>query len=154
MRASLVWVTILVTVLGILAILYWYMMVTGRCIAVLLVEDCTKPSRSRMEVIFIVLACIAGVAAGILAKIALGFPHERYAVTAHEIVVTTGWPLRSRRSQALVHASVRREGETLLFTGVGEKPVRFGPLRPGDAERIQGLVNQLKTNAAATDDQA
>jgi hypothetical protein len=150
--AMLVWAAILVLALGVFALLYWYMAITGRCIAVLLEDDCTKPSRSRMEVIFLVLAFIAAVAGSVVIKITLGFPPERYTITAREIRVTTGWPLSRVQSQPLVHASVMRKGDHLHFSGVGEKPVILGPLKPGHAERILRLISRLKPDHATVDD--
>jgi hypothetical protein len=132
--AMLVWAAILAIALCIFAMLYWYMAITGRCIAVLLEDDCTKPSRSRMEVIFLVLAFIAAVAGSVVIKITLGFPPERYTITAREI------------------ASVMRKGDHLHFSGVGEKPVILGPLKPGDAERILRLISRLKPDHATVDD--
>ena len=132
--------------------LYWYMAVSGKCIAVLLEDDCTKPSRSRTEAIFLVLAFMAAVAGSVVVKIALGFPHERYTITAREIRVTIGWPLSRVQSQPLVHASVMRKGDHLHISGVGEKPVTLGPLKPGDAERILHLIRRLKADHATVDD--
>ncbi len=118
----------------------------------LLEDDCTKPGRSRMEVIFLVLAFIAAVAGSVVIKISLSFPHERYSITTQEIRVTTGWPLSRVQSQPLVHASVMRKRDYLHFSGVGEKPVILGPLKLGDAERILRLVGSLKGDQAAVDD--
>ncbi|WP_137111055.1 hypothetical protein [Rhodobacter sp. SY28-1] len=149
--ALLVWAAILVLALAVFALLYWYAHATGRCVSLLLEADCTKPSRSKMEAIFLVLAGIAAVAGSIIVKIAMGFPHERYTLTDREIRVTTGWPLSGVRSQPLALASATRKGNHLHFTGVGEKPITFGPLRPGDAESILRLISSLKVEQAVKD---
>ena len=104
-----------------------------------------------MEALFIVLAFLAAAAGSVVFRIALGVPHERYAITATEIRATTGWPLSGVRSQPLAYASIKREGNYLSFSGIGERPVKFGPLRPGDSDHILRIVSALKIEASSSD---
>jgi hypothetical protein len=145
--AMLVWAAILLLALGFFALLYWYALATGRCVTWLLESDCTRPSRSKMEALFLGLAFMAAAAGGVVISIALGFHHERYTITAREIHATTGWPISGVRTQPLAHATIQREGNYLSFPGIGERPVKFGPLRPEDTEHILRLVKDLKIEA-------
>lgn len=124
--------------------LYWYMATVGSCVMVILEEDCTPRGRRRMEVVFFVLAVMAAGALAVLVRTAIGFPLERYSVTATEIRLHTGWPLTATRVQPLRYASVQQRGDGLRFTGIGEKPVDFVHLRNGEANRLVALIAELK----------
>lgn len=138
------WAAILAIIMGIFALLYWYMATIGSCVMIILEEDCTPRGRRRMEVVFFVLAVMAAGALAVLLKTAFGFPLERYSVTATEIRSHTGWPLTSTRVQPLRYASVQQRGNGLRVTGIGEKPVDFVHLPRGEADRLVALVAALK----------
>jgi hypothetical protein len=138
------WTAILAIILGIFAMLYWYMATIDSCVMIILEEDCTRRGRRRMEVVFIVLAVMAAGALAVLFRTAIGFPLERYSVTATEIRTHTGWPLTATRAQPLRYASVQRRGNGLRITGIGEKPVDFVHLPRGEADRLVALIAELK----------
>ncbi len=139
------WAVVLAIILGIFALLYWYMATIGSCVDFLLQEDCIdRGRRGRMEVVFLVLAVLALGALAVLLRTALGFPLERYVVTPTEVRVETGWPLSGRKVQPLAHLSIDRRGDGLRFSGVGEKPVDFDRLPPGTADQLLALILDLK----------
>ena len=138
------WTAILAIILGIFALLYWYMATVGSCVMIILEEDCTPRGRRRMEVVFCVLAVMAAGALAVLVRTAMGFPLERYSVTATEIRSHTGWPLTATRVQPLRYASIQQRGNGLRFSGIGEKPVDFVHLPKGEADRLVALIAELK----------
>jgi hypothetical protein len=135
---------ILAILLGIFALLYWYMATVGSCVMIILEEDCTQSGRRRMEVVFFVLALMAAWALAVLVRTAMGFPLHRYSITATKIRSHTGWPLTATRVQPLRYASIRLRGNSLRFTGIGEKPVDFEHLANGEADRVVALIAELK----------
>jgi hypothetical protein len=143
------WAAILAILLGVFALLYWYMATFGTCVTIILEEDCTQRGRRRMEVVFIVLALMAAWALAVLVRTAMGFPLHRYSITATEIRSHTGWPLSATKVQPLRHASVLQRGNRLRFTGVGEKPVDFEHLAHGEADRLVALIADLKAAEGA-----
>ena len=138
------WTAILAIILGIFALLYWYMATVGSCVMVILEENCTPRGRRRMEVVFFVLAFMAAGALAVLVRTAMGFPLDRYSVTETEIRSHTGWPLAATRVQPLRYASIKQFGGGLRFTGIGEKPVDFVHLPRGEADRLVALIAELK----------
>lgn len=105
-----------------------------------------------MEIIFLVIAVMASGALAVMVKIALGFPHERYRITATAIRSQTGWPLSKTLEQPLVHVSIQKRGDGLRFTGAGEKPVDFCHLRKGEAERLIALIADIKAAQTGAED--
>jgi hypothetical protein len=138
------WAAILAILLGLFALLYWYMATMGSCVTLILEEDCTQRGRRRMEVVFFVLAIMALGAFAVLVRTAMGFPLHRYSITATEIKSRAGWPLTATRVQPLRHASIQHRGTCLRFTGIGEKPVDFDHLPKGEADRLVALITDLK----------
>lgn len=146
--AFLTWAAILVIILGVFGLLYGYMAATGKCIDLILQENCNQPSRTRLEIIFLGLALMAACALAVILRTALGFPHERYVITPTEIRSQTGWPLSGRRVQPLAYVNIQRRGNGLRFTGAGEKPVSFHHLPQGEADRLIELIQGLKAAQA------
>jgi hypothetical protein len=147
--ALLVWTGILAINLGLFAILYSYMVLTGTCVDLILQEDCTRPRRKGPEVVFIVLTVMALAALAVIIRTALGFPYQRYTVTATEVRLQTGWPLTSTKVQPLAYVSVERRGDSLRFTGIGEKPICFDHLSQGEADRLIEMIHSLKAAQSA-----
>ena len=118
-------------------------MQAGICVTYFPDQDCRQPGYRSGKLIPI--AALATVATAFLTiKAFLGFPHERYSITSTEIVRSTTWPLRSKRAQPLVHASIAKSGNSLTVTGVGEKPITMGPLAEGQPEQVLELIALLK----------
>ena len=138
------WAAILAILLGVFVLLYFYMATVGRCVTMILEQDCIPQRRPRMEVVFVVLVLMAAGAFAVLVRTAMGFPLERYCVTETEIRSHTGWPLTATRVQPLRYASIRQNGHSLRFTGIGEKPVDFVHLSHGEADRLVALIDELK----------
>jgi hypothetical protein len=146
------WAAILTILIGIIAMLYWYMAVTGSCVDFILQEDCVeRRRRGRMEVVFIVLAVMAAGALAVVVRTALGFPVERYSVTATEVRAQTAWPLSGRKVQPVAHVSIERRGDSLNFTGAGEKPISFSHLPKGEIDHLITLMHDLKARQAPTE---
>lgn len=146
--ALLTWTAILAIILGISGLLYGYMAATGTCIDLILQENCTHRGRRRMEVIFLVLAAMAAGALAVILRTALGFPHQRYVITATEIRSQSGWPLTGCKVQPLAYVNIQRQGNGLRFTGTGAKPVSFDHLPKGEADRLIALIEGLKAAQA------
>lgn len=149
------WGAVLTILIGIFALLYWYMATTGSCVDFILQDDCTERGgrRGRMEEFFLALAIMAAGALAVIVRIALGYPLTRYEITATEIRSQTGWPLSGRKVQPLAHVNIERRGDGLNFTGAGEKPISFSHLPEGEAERLIALIQDLKARQAPTEPQ-
>jgi hypothetical protein len=139
------WAAVLAVILGMFALLYWYMATIGSCVTVLIETDCRPPRRQRMEVVFIVLAVMALGAFAVVVRTALGVPLYKYTVTTTEIRSQSFWPLTGTKVQPLASVTVCRRSGGIRFTGVGEKPVDFDHLAKGEVERLVDLVKNLKT---------
>ena len=97
-----------------------------------------------MEVVFLMLAIMALGALAVLVRTAIGFPLDRYSVTATEIRSHTSWPLSTTRVQPIRYATIKQLGDGLRFTGIGEKPVDFVHLPRGEADQLVALIAELK----------
>lgn len=138
------WAAILAILLGVFALIYWYMATVGSCVTTILEADCFPTRRRRMEVVFLVLAIVALGAFAALVRTAIGSPLDRYSVTETEIRSHTCWPLSATRVQPVRDASVKQFGGGLIFTGISRKPVDFVHLPRGEADRLVALIAELK----------
>ena len=122
----------------------WYAQQTGKCVPLLMTENCDPNRRFRLEVFIYGGLGLAAICGTVAAKVTLGFPQERYEITRHDLRRIAHWPMKRLLSQPLVHASVTRQGNSLQFTGAGERPVTFGPLTPEEADHVLRIIHDLK----------
>ncbi len=107
-------------------------------------ENCDPNRRFRLEIFIYGGLGLAVIGGTVAAKVALGFPQERYEITRHDLRRIAHWPMRRLLSQSLAYASVTRQGNSLQFTGAGKWPVTFGPLTPEEADHVLRIVQDLK----------
>ncbi len=142
--SALIWAALAALGLGLAALVMWDAQQEGKCVPLLMTENCDPNRRFRLEIFIYGGLGLAAVCGTVAAKVALGFPHERYEITRREVRRIARWPMKRLLSQPLVHASVTRQGNSLKFTGAGKWPVTFGFLTPEEADQVLRIVHDLK----------
>lgn len=143
-QSALIWAALAALGLGLAALVMWYAQQTGRCVPLLMTENCDPNRRFRLEIFIYGGLGLGALCGTVAAKVALGFPQERYEITRRDLRRIAQWPMRRLLSQPLAHASVTRQANTLRFTGAGKWPVTFGPLTPEEANHVLRIIQDLK----------